>query len=110
MKQYTCTICNAKSYSAAEIEYMTEPFCQVCGGEIKESEEVVIEELKPCPFCGGQAQIVERDVEPQGDSWYGKKMEKFVECLNCGACLFDECFHSGFCSLDEAATAWNTRK
>lgn len=39
MKEYTCTICGEKSYSAAEIEHMTEPFCDKCGGAIKESEE-----------------------------------------------------------------------
>lgn len=67
------------------------------------------EELKPCPFCGGKAKVVNRDVEPQGDTWYGKKIELFIECTDCGACLFDECFHEGFYNEEQAITAWNTR-
>lgn len=66
-------------------------------------------ELKPCPFCGGEAEIVKRDVEPQGDPWYGKKIELFVGCKECGACLFDECFHEGFGSEEQAMSAWNKR-
>ena len=62
--------------------------------------------LRPCPFCGGEPEIVKRDVEPQWDSWYGKKIEQFVEC-GCGACLFDELFHEGFYKAEEAIAAWN---
>lgn len=65
-------------------------------------------ELLPCPFCGGTPKIVERDVEPQGDPWYGRKIEKFVNCA-CGACLFDEQFHEGFYSDEKAVEAWNRR-
>lgn len=65
-------------------------------------------ELLPCPFCGGTPEIVERDVEPHGDPWYGRKFEKFVEC-ECGACLFDEAFHEGFYSEEKAVEAWNRR-
>ena len=32
-------------------------------------------ELLSCPFCGGSPKIVERNVEPQGDPWYGHKYE-----------------------------------
>ena len=66
------------------------------------------EELKPCPFCGGQAEIVKRDVEPQGDPWYGKQIAIFVLC-KCGACLFDEDFHYGFEDKELAIEYWNTR-
>lgn len=66
-------------------------------------------ELKPCPFCDGIPHIEERDVEPQGDRWYGKKIELFILC-DCGACLFDGSFHEGF-GLDKtrAVEAWNRR-
>lgn len=67
-------------------------------------------ELLPCPFCGGEAKVVMRDVEPQGDSWYGKKEETFVLC-GCGACLFDGYFHEGFGTnqTEAAIAAWNRR-
>lgn len=66
-------------------------------------------ELKPCPFCGAKPEIVTRDVEPQGDSWYGKKCETFVLC-DCGACLFDGAFHEGFYDAENrAVAAWNCR-
>jgi len=39
MKRYTCTICDEIFYSSAELERITEPFCPVCGGEIKEYKE-----------------------------------------------------------------------
>lgn len=66
-------------------------------------------ELKPCPFCGGSAEITERDVEPQGDPWYGKRLETFVVC-GCGACLFDGGFHEGFYDPEtRAIAAWNRR-
>jgi hypothetical protein len=67
------------------------------------------ETLKPCPFCGGNPALETRDVEPQGDPWYGKKNETFVLC-ECGACLFDGMFHEGFCDPEtRAVAAWNTR-
>lgn len=65
--------------------------------------------LLPCPFCGGEAKITARDVEPQGDPWYGKNIQTFVICTNCGACLFDDFFHEGFVDEHEATTAWNRR-
>ena len=65
--------------------------------------------LKPCPFCGGEAKVERRDVEPQGDPWYGIKLETFVLCTKCGACLFDEFFHEGFINDEKAIEAWNTR-
>ena len=68
--------------------------------------------LLPCPFCGEQPWITQRDVEPQGDSWYGPRMAVFVLCA-CGACLFDDDFHEGFGDSPEgrgrAAAAWNRR-
>jgi hypothetical protein len=67
------------------------------------------EKLKPCPFCGGTPELVTRNVEPQGDPWYGKKMETFVLC-DCGACLFDGAFHEGFWDAEtRAIAAWNRR-
>lgn len=67
------------------------------------------EALKPCPFCGGKAEIVTRDVEPQGDPWYRSREETFVLC-ECGACLFDGGFHEGFWDAQtRAAAAWNRR-
>lgn len=66
------------------------------------------ESLKPCPFCGAIPEIVEKDVEPQGDPRYGEKVERFVEC-QCGVCLFDEVFHEGFVSDEEAIKIWNRR-
>lgn len=70
------------------------------------------EELKPCPFCGGAPEVVRRDVEPQGDPWYGDKEETFVLC-GCGACLFDGSFHEGFGTGEtariDAVEAWNSR-
>jgi hypothetical protein len=66
-------------------------------------------ELKPCPFCGGTPAIVTRNVEPQGDPWYGRKDETFVLC-DCGACLFDGAFHEGFWDAEtRAVEAWNRR-
>lgn len=66
-------------------------------------------ELLPCPFCGAQPRLVKRDVEPQGDPWYGKRVEEFIEC-ECGCCLFDGGFHEGFYDAeDRAVRAWNTR-
>lgn len=65
--------------------------------------------LTTCPFCGGLPCLTERDVEPQGDSWYGKKLETFVLC-DCGACLFDGAFHEGFYDPQtRAVEAWNRR-
>lgn len=72
----------------------------------------MIAQLKPCPFCGEIPEIETRDVEPQGDSWYGRKDETFVLC-KCGACLFDDHFHEGFGTSPEgearAVAAWNRR-
>lgn len=66
--------------------------------------------LAVCPFCGGETpSVVIRDVEPQGDPWYGQKKEQFVECGNCGCCLFDRNFHEGFYDKNDAIAAWNTR-
>jgi Lar family restriction alleviation protein len=65
--------------------------------------------LLPCPFCGEEAEVTTRDVEPQGDPWYGKNIQTFVICTNCGACLFDDYFHEGFADEHEATTAWNRR-
>jgi hypothetical protein len=68
-----------------------------------------VADLKPCPFCGGTPAIVTRDVEPQGDPWYGRKDETFVLC-DCGACLFDGTFHEGFWDAEtNAVEAWNRR-
>lgn len=67
-----------------------------------------MDELLPCPFCGGEASIVKRDVEPQGDPWYGDKIERFVLC-ECGASLFDGYFHEGFSDPERAIAAWNRR-
>jgi len=64
--------------------------------------------MKPCPFCGKIPEVVTKDVEPQGDSWYGTKMETFVLC-DCGACLFAGYFHEGFGSYERAVEAWNRR-
>ena len=68
------------------------------------------EKLAPCPFCGQYPRIITKDVEPQGDPWYGSKYELFVIC-DCGACLFDGYFHEGFGKNGEteAAIAWNRR-
>jgi hypothetical protein len=52
--------------------------------------------------------MVTHDVEPQGDSWYGTRVETFVLC-KCGCCLFDEGFHYGFTNKMNAAAAWNKR-
>ena len=67
------------------------------------------EELLPCPFCGGHASITRKDVEPQGDPYYGSKVEDFVQCDDCGCVLFDQYFHEGFSSNEDATKAWNTR-
>lgn len=66
-------------------------------------------DLLPCPFCGCTADIVEKDVEPQEDPWYGGKDISFVQCRSCGCALFDKYFHDGFVNNEEAAKAWNTR-
>lgn len=66
--------------------------------------------LLPCPFCGRIPKIVNRDVEPQGDPWYGTKCEDFILC-ECGCCLFDGAFHEGFWNIEERGVkAWNTRQ
>jgi len=53
--------------------------------------------------------LVTRDVEPQGDTWYGTKVETFVLC-DCGCCLFDGGFHEGFWDAEtRAVEAWNKR-
>lgn len=76
---------------------------------MSEDRAIVSQELEPCPFCGGTPRIVTRDVEPQGDPWYGRKDETFVLC-GCGACLFDGDFHEGFYDAEtRAVAAWNTR-
>lgn len=67
------------------------------------------EELKPCPFCGGKAQILKRAVKLQGDPWYGTKVERVVECDDCGCALFNQQFHEGFYDDDAAIAAWNRR-
>lgn len=65
--------------------------------------------LKPCPFCGATPTLESRDVEPQNDSWYGRKDADFVLC-DCGACLFDGSFHEGFYDAEtRAVEAWNRR-
>lgn len=66
-------------------------------------------DLKGCPFCGGKAVIHNRDVEPQGDTWYGSKMAIFVGCQICGCVMFDEYFHEGFADEAAAAKTWNSR-
>ena len=68
-----------------------------------------MDKLLPCPFCGGEAKTTARDVEPQCDPWYGKNIQTFVVCTNCGACLFDDYFHDGFADEHEAIAAWNRR-
>ena len=69
-----------------------------------------MDELKPCPFCGSaNVHVVTRDVEPQGDPWYGRKDETFAECKDCGCTLFDRAFHEGFCNKSNAIAAWNSR-
>ena len=67
-------------------------------------------ELLPCPFCGGTAAIERRDVEPQGDPWYGRTVALYVQCSGCGAALFDRYFHEGFADARAAAEAWNIRR
>ncbi len=71
------------------------------------------EPLKPCPFCGCAAEIVTKDVEPQGDPWYGDKIETFPACTQCGCTLFSGEFHEGFYGAkhdpSEAIAAWNRR-
>ena len=64
--------------------------------------------LLPCPFCGNIPNVVNIDVEPQGDPWYGSKRETFVLC-GCGVCLFDNFFHEGFYDPEDAVIAWNNR-
>lgn len=66
------------------------------------------QELKPCPFCGKTPEVTTRDVEPQNDSWYGRKDETFILC-DCGACLFEGSFHEGFGASERAIAAWNAR-
>jgi Lar family restriction alleviation protein len=66
--------------------------------------------LKPCPFCGsGNVRVHKRDVEPQGDPWYGSKIERVVECTDCSATLFDGYWHDGFSNESDAIAAWNRR-
>jgi len=68
--------------------------------------------LLPCPFCGGKAEIVTRDVEPQGDPWYGPRNERFPECSECSAVVFDGYWHDGFGRSEGNArlvAAWNRR-
>jgi len=65
--------------------------------------------LKPCPFCGGVASVVTEDVEPQGDPWYGRKMETFIACGDCGTSLFNRYFHEGFSDINDGVREWNTR-
>ena len=77
--------------------------------ETKSTEKRSPKELKPCPFCGKTPKIVNKDVEPQGDPWYGSKCEDFILC-ECGCCLFDGAFHEGFWKIDERGIqAWNNR-
>lgn len=66
-------------------------------------------DLLPCPFCGGEAEVIRRDVEPQGDPWYGKNMCTFVACRGCGCCLFDCYFHEAFVDAESAIKHWNMR-
>ncbi|CAG9205411.1 hypothetical protein BGLA2_1720044 [Burkholderia gladioli] len=67
------------------------------------------DKLSDCPFCGGTPSLDVRDVEPQGDPWYGENEQMFVLC-GCGACLFDGAFHEGFGNNRESAiAAWNRR-
>ena len=66
--------------------------------------------LLPCPFCGSANVAVRiRDVEPQGDPYYGQKRERIVECDDCAAVLFNKYWHDGFYEKDDAIAAWNTR-
>lgn len=68
------------------------------------------EPLLPCTHChSSNVSIAKRDVEPQGDPWYGKKIERIVECNDCGLTLFDKYWHEGFTDDEAAARAWNTR-
>ncbi len=77
---------------------------QTVGGHVGLSAGLAL-----CPFCGGTPALVTRDVEPQNDSWYGKRMETFVLC-DCGCCLFDGEFHEGFWDAEtRAVAAWNKR-
>lgn len=64
--------------------------------------------LAPCPWCSRTPGVTTRDVEPQGDPWYGKTMATFVLC-DCGACLFDGSFHEGFSDEASAIATWNRR-
>jgi hypothetical protein len=66
-------------------------------------------DLLPCPFCGGDAKVVTRDVEPQGDPWYGSKVERLVECDSCACTMFDRYWHEGFHDPEAAIAAWNRR-
>ena len=66
-------------------------------------------ELEPCPFCAGPAEVVIKDVEPQGDPWYGGKLARFVQCQKCGCSLFDGFLHEGFSDAAAAVDAWNKR-
>ena len=52
-----------------------------------------MDKIKPLSRFAVEAKITARDVEPQGDPWYGKNIQTFVICTNCGACLFDDYFH-----------------
>lgn len=66
------------------------------------------ERLSPCPFCGGTPSIVTKDVEPQGDPWYGQTLCRFVLC-DCGCSLFNRDFHETFYEEADAIAAWNKR-
>ena len=71
---------------------------------------ILSEKLLPCPFCGGKAAVVERDVEPQGDPYYGQKVERFPKCTECSAVVFDKYWHKGFYADEMLIDAWNRRR
>jgi Lar family restriction alleviation protein len=53
MNKYKCKTCGVLSYSSVEIEFMTEPKCSACGGEIAPARDKP--KLLPCSHCGGEA-------------------------------------------------------
>jgi Lar family restriction alleviation protein len=55
MNEYTCKACGALSYSSAEIEFLKEPKCSACGGEIAPAGEKLM--LVPCPHCGAEKSL-----------------------------------------------------